>query len=129
MLAWRPHSYRQGRRKSSSLPPVALVILAFFWVLPIAACGGSSHAIPSGPSVSALDNEFVPKELHIKAGQTVTWVNNGQTIHTVTADDNSFNSGNFDSGAEYTHTFMQPGRYAYFCKLHGASGGLGMAGV
>ena len=130
MLAPRPQGYHRSRGKAISLlSPTGLVILAFFWVLPLAACGGSSHAAPSGPSVSVIDNEFVPKELYIKAGQTVTWVNNGQTIHTVTADDNSFDSGNFATGAEYTHTFTQPGRYAYFCKLHGASGGVGMAGV
>ena len=126
MLARRPHSKKPA---GSSLLTAGLVILAFFWVLPLAACGSSSHAAPSGASVSVIDNEFVPKILYIKAGQTVTWVNNGQTIHTVTADDGSFDSGNFDSGAEYTHTFTQPGRYAYYCKLHGSSGGVGMAGV
>jgi plastocyanin len=93
----------------------------------IAACGGSK-ASPPGPAVSAIDNAFGPKELHIKAGQTVTWVNNGQASHTVTADDNSFDSGLFGPGAQYSHKFEKPGRYPYYCTLHGGPGGVGMAG-
>ena len=85
--------------------------------------------LTSGPTVSAIDNAFSPTELHIKAGQTVTWVNNGQTSHTVTADDNSYDSGLFDPGAQYSHKFTKPGRYSYYCTLHGGPGGSGMAGV
>src|SRR6266702_1644369 len=29
----------------------------------------------------------------------------------------------------YTHTFTTPGRYPYYCTLHGGAGGVGMAGV
>src|SRR6266702_2832239 len=29
----------------------------------------------------------------------------------------------------YTHTFTTPGRYSYYCTLHGGAGGVGMAGV
>lgn len=75
-----------------------------------------------------LDNSFSPRELHIKAGQTVTWINNGTSPHTVTADDNSFNSGTVQPGAQYTHTFTKPGTYPYYCALHGGPGGIGMAG-
>ncbi len=90
-------------------------------------CGSSLST--SGPAVSAIDNAFSPKELHVKAGQTVTWVNNGQTSHTVTADDNSYDSGLFNPGAQYSHTYAKPGRYPYYCTLHGGPGGSGMAGV
>ncbi len=56
-------------------------------------------------------------------------VNKGQSVHTVTADDNSFDSGNLTVGAQFTHTFTQPGRYPYYCQMHGGAGGFGMAGV
>ena len=128
MLAWRPlSSSRSSRKPYPYLSWLGLATLIFLWMSLLAACGGSSTL--SGPKVSALDNEFSPKQLQISVGQTVTWTNNGQTIHTVTADDNSFDSGNFDSGKSFTHTFAKPGRYPYYCQLHGGPGGIGMAGL
>jgi plastocyanin len=122
----RPIHHAQGKN-------VALLSwLGFFLLLvSLAACGGSSPP-PAGPTVSVIDNAFEPQVLRIKPGQTVTWVNNGQTAHTVTADDNAFNSGTFNSGEQYTHTFSKPGRYPYYCQLHGIPGngtGGGMVGV
>jgi plastocyanin len=105
-----------------------LIPILFLVFLMLAACSGSNPST-SGPTVSAIDNAFSPKELHIKAGETVTWVNNGQTVHTVTADDNSYDSGLFNPGAQYSHTYTKPGRYSYYCTLHGGPGASGMAGV
>lgn len=126
MFAWTPYRYFQRRSAPGWL---TAMILLFFCMLPLAACGSFGSSTPQGPSVSVLDNDFSPKELHIKPGETVTWVNNGQTAHTVTADDTSFDSHTFNPGGQYRHTFAQPGRYLYYCQLHGAAGGLGMAGV
>ena len=135
MLARRPRGYARSTRmihrfqgkKKSLLSWFGLMPLIFLVLVTLAACGGSSSV--SGPAVSAIDNAFSPRELHIKPGQTVTWVNNGQSPHTVTADDKSFDSGIFASGVQYTHTFTRPGRYPYYCTLHGGPAGSGMAGV
>ncbi|MGH2478592.1 MAG: cupredoxin domain-containing protein, partial [Ktedonobacteraceae bacterium] len=62
-------------------------------------------------------------------GQTVTWKNKSSMHHTVTADDDSFNSGFVEPGASYSRTFLRPGRYPYHCVLHGSELGAGMAGV
>ena len=131
MLKWRPRrNFLYRKRFSPRLSWIGLLALVTLWTTLFAGCAfGGSNPSPTGPAVTELDNEFSPKVLHIKAGQTVTWVNQGQTIHTVTADDDSFDSGNMNTGAQYTHTFMQPGSYPYFCRIHGASGGVGMAGV
>src|SRR5215467_9048913 len=107
---------------------VAMVSL-FFLLTPLLATCGSSPASPASPSVSTTDNAFTPASLHIRPGMTVTWVNNGQTAHTVTADDGSFDSHTFQPGTTYSHTFTMVGRYPYYCTLHGAAGGYGMAGV
>ena len=105
------------------------IFTLFVLLLPMLAACGSSPPAPTGPSVSMTDNQFTPATLHIQPGQTVTWVNNGQTVHTVTADEGSFNSKNIQPGAQYSHTFTAAGRYPYYCELHGAAGGYGMAGV
>src|SRR6266699_3635244 len=125
ILKWRPHRF------SSQLWWLGMLALVTLWITLLGGCTGFGGSNPSltGPAVTELDNEFSPRVLHIKVEQAVTWVNKGQTIHTVTADDHSFDSGNMDTGAQYTRTFKQPGHYAYFCRIHGASGGVGMAGV
>jgi plastocyanin len=38
--------------------------------------------------------------------------------HTVTADDNSFNSGILPPGASFSHTFDTPGSTSYKCLIH-----------
>lgn len=119
---------RKSKHPASLFSYFGLITLAFLCLALLAACGSGSPNI-QGPSVSVTDNSFSPRELYIQAGQAVTWVNNGEEIHTITADDNTFDSGNFASGKTYSHTFTQPGRYPYYCKLHGAAGGVGMAGV
>ncbi len=129
--------FRQHRYASSQMQAThprswrtwsAVIVLAALAMVLLAACGSVSPAA-TGPTISMTDNEFTPKTLYITPGQSVTWINNGQSIHTVTADNSSFNSGNIQSGQQYSHTFTQAGRYPYYCKFHGAPGGVGMAGV
>jgi plastocyanin len=61
---------------------------------------------------------FDPATVTIPAGSTVTWRNDDVTPHTVTALDNSFDSGIFDPGASFSWTFPEPGSFAYQCQLH-----------
>lgn len=121
-----------GEKHVSALSTFRLFFLAGMClaslVLLLAACGGSAGS-QSGTTVSILDNVFASRQVHISAGQTVTWINNGKAPHTVTADDHSFDSGTLQPGAHYTHTFAYAGRYAYYCVFHGGVGGIGMAGV
>jgi plastocyanin len=61
---------------------------------------------------------FAPKRLEIVGGTSVTWTNNDQLVHTITADDGSWDSGPIEPGKSWTHTFAQPGDYAYHCTPH-----------
>lgn len=89
-----------------------------------------THARPAAAaSVRAIDDEFVPATLGIDPGETVTWRNDGEHVHTVTSDDGLFDSGVFESAATFSFTFAEPGTYPYFCQVHGARGGVGMAGT
>jgi len=83
----------------------------------------------SNNNVSMTDNVYSPKVINVSLGVTVVWTNNGSMVHTVTADDNSFTSGNILPGASYTRTFNSQGSYAYHCNFHGGTGGSGMSGV
>ncbi|HZZ76605.1 MAG TPA: cupredoxin domain-containing protein, partial [Puia sp.] len=59
----------------------------------------SGSMAPAAASVTIKNMAFNPSSLSVTAGSTVTWMNSDTTIHTVTADDGSFNSGNIAVGA------------------------------
>jgi plastocyanin len=83
-----------------------------------------------GPaSVTAIDSSFSPRQVTVVAGTTVTWTNSGNLPHTVTAENGSFDSGILSNGDTFAFTFNTVGRFDYYCILHGAHGGEGMAGV
>ncbi|HET6837907.1 MAG TPA: cupredoxin family copper-binding protein [Gemmatimonadales bacterium] len=69
-------------------------------------------------SARVEDFSFEPARLEVQRGTTVTWTNQGQVIHTVTANDGSFDSGQIDSGAKGSITFSRPGTYEYHCTPH-----------
>ena len=66
---------------------------------------------------------FDPQEISITVGDEVTWTNNDGTAHTVSADDDSFDSGNLDSGATFSQTFDEAGEFAYHCNIHSSMTG------
>ena len=72
----------------------------------------------SGNTVTMQNMSFSVTSLTVKAGTTVTWTNNDNTTHTVTADDNSFNSGDITAGHSYTRTFSVAGTFPYHCIYH-----------
>src|SRR5581483_4821767 len=79
-------------------------------------------------TVQAVDNAFQPQTITVAAGTTITWTNAGKAPHTVTADDNSWDSGNLAPGQSFSHTFDQPATVGYHCQYHGAAGS-GMFGT
>jgi len=62
--------------------------------------------------------EYRPSTVEIAPGDTVAWTNLDATVHTVTAEDGSFDSGRLDQGQRYAVVFNRPGTYTYFCELH-----------
>jgi plastocyanin len=79
---------------------------------------GSGSNAPSAAAVSIKNMAFSPGNLSVMTGATVTWTNSDTTIHTVTADDGSFNSGNIAVGATYSRVFSTAGTVSYHCTLH-----------
>ena len=63
---------------------------------------------------------FIPKELNVPVGTTVTWQNADDVPHTATSKDDPqvFDSGPLDTDDKFSFTFTKPGTYAYYCKVH-----------
>ncbi len=56
--------------------------------------------------------------LTVPVGTTVTWTNQDDQLHTVTAADGGFDSGFLREGESWSFTFATPGEYEYFCTPH-----------
>jgi plastocyanin len=61
---------------------------------------------------------FNPTPLTVHAGDRVTFVNDDDEAHTVTASDKSFDSEGLDGAGTWQHVFAKAGTYRYFCELH-----------
>ena len=64
---------------------------------------------------------FNPAVLNVPVGTIVVWYNNDSVTHTITARDNSFDSGNLspgEPGDTFRYTFEQSGTFEYYCKIH-----------
>ena len=72
----------------------------------------------TAPQVTVAQATFGPVTLTIRAGTTVTWVNNDGDLHTVTSTQGLFASPGLDSGDTFAYRFTAPGTYPYFCALH-----------
>ncbi|HET9223494.1 MAG TPA: plastocyanin/azurin family copper-binding protein, partial [Roseiflexaceae bacterium] len=113
-------------RRLRSLGIIGVVALvAMFTLLPVAGAAPRAET----KNVSIKDFEFAPKEITVNVGDTISWKNDGAAPHTVTADDGSFDSGNLNAGGTFSQTFDKAGTIPYYCMLHGAKGGTGMAGT
>jgi plastocyanin len=97
--------------------------------------GSGAAPAPAAPApaqplnVNMANFAFGPKELTVKAGTTVTFVNGDRATHTATADGGQFDTGNIAAGNSGSITLSQAGTFRFFCKLHGAAGGQGMSGT
>lgn len=63
-------------------------------------------------------NAFAPSRIEIAAGTTIRWTNNDQVVHTVTADDGSWDSGPIEPGASWSRTFDAAGDHSFHCTPH-----------
>lgn len=80
-----------------------------------------SSSAAAGKTVTLTNNNFTPKTVTIRKGQSVTWTAK-EGAHTVKADNGSFQSGTLSAGKSFSHTFDAPGTYGYHCTFHGSAG-------
>lgn len=85
----------------------------------------------------ATEMRFAPQDIEIKAGDTVTWINNADMYHNVKAlkkdipaDAEPFTSkGLAKKDDRWSHTFSISGKYNYFCVPHRSMGMIGSVTV
>jgi plastocyanin len=66
-----------------------------------------------------IDNfTFAPQRLTVKAGTTVTWVNEDDIPHAIAATGKEFRSKVLDTDDKFSFTFTTAGSFEYFCSLH-----------
>lgn len=103
------------------------------------ACGGSGGgsasgvppaskyanvAVSPGPGVTveALDNDFDPQVVKVRAGTQLTFKNDGGNIHDVipvAGGGFGISANDFHPGDSQTFTLSTPGVYPYYCSIHG----------
>ena len=74
------------------------------------------------------DKAYSPNPITVETGNTVTWTNMDNIVHTVTSGEpNTVNAGElFDSGLtalimpskSFSHKFIHSGEFSYFCRVH-----------
>ncbi|MGH1569137.1 MAG: cupredoxin domain-containing protein, partial [Nitrosopumilus sp.] len=84
-------------------------------------------SLPAGSAVPGCEetNEcYLPYEVIISAGSSVSWINDDSAAHTVTSGTvdagltGVFDSGLFMAGETFEFTFDESGTYDYFCMVH-----------
>jgi plastocyanin len=77
-------------------------------------------AAPVATNTVAIQNfAFAPAVVTVKVGTTITWTNQDQDSHTVTAmNDGPFHSPAMNTGDTYRYTFTKAGHYDYLCTIH-----------
>ena len=61
---------------------------------------------------------YAPGRLDVLVGTTVTWQNVDRSTHTVTEDDDVFDSGHIRPGDSFSRDFPKSGTFRFHCTIH-----------
>ena len=108
---------------------VAVMVVAAITVPSAGAAQEGDH----GHVVALRHGEFVPAEVEVEVGETVTWSHeDGEDPQSVTSDDGSFDSHPdctpeapdrcMKGGERFSHTFLEAGRFSYHSRTEDMAG-------
>lgn len=112
--------YRTGARRAAGTLGACVALLAL-------GCGGGGDdesgddggAAKSAVKVNIASFKFVPDPIEVKAGGTITWVNQDKAPHTAEGESKpAFDTGRLNLGQSKAVRFDRPGRFTYFCDFH-----------
>jgi plastocyanin len=123
-----PHRYRRLARTLIGVVGLLAVVVAMSACVPGFVAGNCTQkGATSGTAATTVklvaDSQTIgayqPKDVSVKAGESVTWdFQDTSNPHSVTADNGSFDSCLHDAGYTFTTTFSKPGTYTYYCSIH-----------
>jgi plastocyanin len=105
---------RLFRGRAARVAPLGLVAAGVCFLT--AACAPAPK--PKTHTVLMENLKFEPATLHVKAGDTIVWVNKDMFPHTATAKPDGFDSGEIGPGASWTLVVDGRGERAYVCTYH-----------
>lgn len=104
---------------------ISVLVLAGMLILVLSFCRGQKQAgkkdqaIKSAASrVDISGYKYQPAKITVLKGARVTWTNSDPVFHTVTADNDAFDSKQLGSNKSFTQKFNRPGAFRYFCEIH-----------
>ena len=138
-----PRISRRRMILRAAIVAVAVAITAALALLPNPVKAADSPIVINPIVIKMSDKApfYAPEKVSIKAGESVRWVNDGETVHSVsTASANAqnpkdasiprgavaFDSGFIPPGGDYSYKFIVPGTYRYFCLPHENAGMVGV---
>ena len=100
---------------------VRLLAAASFLLL--TALAGCSDDVGASAEVGIHGFAYDPAQVSVAAKGSVLFVNHESTVHTVTANDGSFDSGDMGEGEEFRTPKLAAGTHAYHCAKHASMRG------
>jgi plastocyanin len=95
---------------------------------PAAGTSGGETATVDGNTVAMTEFAYTPMTATVKVGETLTFVNDGDIVHTVADVDargevvsKQIQPRPIDPGSSQAVTFDKPGRVDYICTFHPTS--------
>ena len=80
--------------------------------------GNTDIKEPGANEVWIQGSAYSPATITVTSGTTVTWTNKEGIIHTVTSNNELFDSGDIGNNGTYSFKFNAAGTFSYYCKLH-----------
>ena len=95
-------------------PAAMLGLVAMLSVAPAA----SSVAVAAEHTVEIKAFKFVPEQLTVKPGDTITWINRDVAPHTATSTDKSWDTKRLNKGGSTSVVVTKEMKADYFCRFH-----------
>jgi plastocyanin len=119
-LVVNPGTSRGVSRKSQRVLCALRLTLLFAVLSSVPCLAEDVNNDGAGPvaNVTMDHNTFIPAEITVVPGTTVTWVNKEAMPHTVVDMNKGFRSKILAKDASFSFTFATVGDYDYLCSIH-----------
>jgi amicyanin len=108
-----------GYKAQSVLRALRLAVLFTALASTVCFAEDQTTADPAPVATVSMDHStFIPDEITVAPGTTVTWVNKEAMPHTVVDANKAFRSKILAKDTSFSFTFASAGIYDYLCSIH-----------